>query len=214
MKTFDDKAYDLSLEYTKTHGGLNRNTAYNPLTIEGKKTAALEIYKQLGAAQLGIAPDWLFVSVGDGVIIGGLYKGFQDLLHFGLIDSMPIIYAVQAAGSNAISHAFRNGEFRESYSSNTVADSISVDIPRNGYYALKYLNKYDGRCVEVTDDEILSAQRELASTTGLFAEPAASASLAGFFKEKNSIPHDNTVVILVTGNGLKDIDAAKKGLSR
>ncbi|UCB46475.1 MAG: threonine synthase [Spirochaetota bacterium] len=209
-----DKAYELSLEYTKTHGGLSRNTAYNPLTIEGKKTVALEIYKQLGAAQLGAVPDWIFVSAGDGVIIGGLYKGLQDLLHLGLIKRMPVICAVQAEGSNAICHAFRNGDFIESYSSNTVADSISVDVPRNGYYAVKYLHKYDGRCVEVTDREILAAQKELASTTGLFAEPAASASLAGFLKEKNSIPHNDTVVILVTGNGLKDIDAAKKGLRK
>jgi threonine synthase len=204
-----DKAYELSLEYTKTHGGLNRNTAYNPLTIEGKKTAALEIYKQLR-----IVPDWIFVSVGDGVIIGGLYKGFQDLLHLGLVKRMPIICGVQSEGSNAISQAFREGDFKDSYSSSTVADSISVDVPRNGYYAVKCMHKYDGRCVEVTDQEILAAQRELASTTGLFAEPAASASVAGFLKEKNSIPHDETVVILVTGNGLKDIDAAKKGLSR
>lgn len=211
-----DMAYELSLEYTKQHGSLSRNTAYNPLTIEGKKTAALEIFRQLGRTvgpTVGGAPDYVFVPAGDGVILGGVYKGFEDLLQMGFIDRVPTLYAVQAAGSNAISYAFREGSFRPDYSSKTVADSIAVDIPRNGYHALKYLKKYDGRCVEVTDGEILSAQRRLASTSGLFAEPAASSALAGFLKTKDEIPPDSKVVLLITGNGLKDIGAALRGLS-
>jgi threonine synthase len=202
-----DRAYDLSLEYTKVHQVLSRNTAYNPLTIEGKKTAALEIFKQLGRA-----PDRVFIPAGDGVILGGVYKGFQDLLQLGFIESMPTIYAVQASGSNAISHAFREGSFRKSYTSHTIADSIAVDVPRNGYFAIKYLKKYNGQCVEVTDVEILEAQKKLASSTGLFAEPAASAAFAGFIKIKDDIPPDSNVVLLITGSGLKDIDAAMKGM--
>ena len=202
-----DRAYDLSLEYTGEHSCLSRNTAYNPLTIEGKKTAALEIYRQLG-----VIPDHLFVPTGDGVILGGTYRGFEDLVTLGLADRVPTVHAVQAEGSNAISYAFRKGSFRPSYSSNTVADSIAVDIPRNGYLALKYLKKYNGRCVEVADKEILAAQRELARTTGLFAEPAASASFAGFIKVREGLPPEASVVLLVTGSGLKDIDAAMRGL--
>ena len=202
-----DKAYELSMEYTREHGVLSRNTAYNPLTIEGKKTAALEIFKQLEGA-----PDYMFIPTGDGVILGGVYKGFKDLLNAGLIDKMPIIYAVQAEGSSAISMAFKEGGFNKSYRSRTIADSIAVDIPRNGYYALKHLKAYGGRCVVVEDSEIIGAQKELASTTGLFAEPAASASFAGFIKVKDDIPSTSRVVLLITGSGLKDINTAMKGV--
>lgn len=202
-----DKAFELSMEYTMEHGVLSRNTAYNPLTIEGKKTAALEIFKQLEGV-----PDYMFIPTGDGVILGGVYKGFKDLLNAGLIDKMPIIYAVQAEGSCAISMAFKEGGFNKSYRSRTIADSIAVDIPRNGYYALKYLKAYGGRCVVVEDSEIIGAQKELASTTGLFAEPAASASFAGFIKVKDDIPSSSRVVLLITGSGLKDINTAMQGL--
>jgi len=202
-----DMAYELSMAYTREHGGLSRNTAYNPLTIEGKKTAALEIYIQLGKA-----PDYVFIPTGDGVILGGVYKGFSDLLCTGLIQRMPVLFAVQAAGSCAIQIAFREGGFDPDYRSQTVADSIAVDIPRNGYHALKYLRMYGGQCVVVSDESILRAQKLLASTTGLFAEPAASAALAGFLKVKDSIRKDSTVVLLITGSGLKDVQAAMKAV--
>jgi len=202
-----DMAYEQSMAYTREHGGLSRNTAYNPLTIEGKKTAALEIYKQLDRA-----PDYVFIPTGDGVILGGVYKGFRDLLNAGLIGEMPVLIAVQAAGSCAIQTSFRQGGFDPAYRSQTVADSIAVDIPKNGYYALKYLRMYKGQCSVVEDEEILGAQKLLASTTGLFAEPAASAALAGFIKLKDSIRKDSTVVLLVTGSGLKDVQAAMKAV--
>ncbi len=200
-----DLAYDLSLEYSRRFGGMSRNTGYNPMTIEGKKTAAIEIFLQLGRR----APNFVFVPVGDGVIIAGVYKGFADLMRAGLIETMPTVFAVQAKGSNALCQAMEKGDF-EPVSAQTVADSISVDVPRNGYHALANLKRYGGRCVEVTDDEILEAQLLLSSTTGLFAEPAASASLAGLLKVRNSIDRDGTIVLLITGNGLKDIAAAQK----
>ncbi len=202
-----DMAYELSMAYTREHGGLSRNTAYNPLTIEGKKTAALEIFKQLGKV-----PDFVFIPTGDGVILGGVYKGFGDLLHAGVTEKMPVLYAVQAAGSCALNTAFREGEFNPSYRSHTVADSIAVDIPRNGYFALKYLRMYEGQCAVVEDESILEAQKLLASTTGLFAEPAASAVLAGFLQAKEGIPTDATVVLLITGSGLKDVQAAMRAV--
>jgi threonine synthase len=202
-----DRAYELSMEYTKEHGVLSRNTAYNPLTIEGKKTAALEIFKQLEAV-----PDYMFVPTGDGVILGGVYKGFKDLKNAGLTDKIPVIYAVQAEGSSSISLALEKGGFDRSYRSKTIADSIAVDIPRNGYYALKQLNAYGGRCVAVEDAEIIDAQKELASTAGLFAEPAASAAYAGFVKVADDIPPVSSVVLLITGSGLKDINAAMQGV--
>lgn len=205
-----DKAYDLSLEYTKKEGGFNRNTAYNPLTIEGKKTVGIEIFQQL--ERLGKkAPDNVFVPVGDGVILSGVYKAFLDLEKLHLIDRIPTIYAVQAEGSSAIARALEHGSF-EVKPSHTIADSISVDAPRNGVLALKELQTYGGRGVQVSDDAILEAQKELSSSTGLFTEPAAAAAFAGFLAVKDTLDKESTTVLLVTGNGLKDIDSAQKKL--
>ncbi len=202
-----DMAYDLSLEYSAKNGGMNRNTAFNPMTIEGKKTVALEIYKQLQKV-----PDYVFVPVGDGVIISGVYKGFKDLKELGIIKNIPIIYAVQAEGSSAIYRALETGSFNDPISASTIADSISVDIPRGGHYALKMLETYNGKATLVSDKDILVAQKGMASLSGVFAEPAAAAAYAGFIKEHKNLPADSTVVLLVTGSGLKDISSAQKGL--
>ncbi|MCF7833005.1 MAG: threonine synthase [Candidatus Marinimicrobia bacterium] len=201
-----DLAFDLSLEYSKKHKLLSRNTAYNPLTIEGKKSVSIELFKQLGDA-----PDYVFVPVGDGVILSGVYKGFKDLLQFGFIEKMPTVVAVQAEGSAAIHDALQDGSFKK-VDASTLADSIAVDVPRCGYYALKQLQKYAGQSVLVSDEEILMAQKELSEKAGLFAEPAAAASYAGYKKTKKAIDRDAKVVLLITGTGLKDIDAASRML--
>lgn len=203
-----DQAFSLSLEYSKRRGGMNRNTAYNPMTIEGKKTVSIEIYKQLKKA-----PDHVFVSVGDGVIMSGVYKGFRDLLQLGRIDKIPVVHAVQASGSDAICRAMESGDFDGQAESRvraakTVADSISVDTPSNGHLALKNLKAFGGHCFRVTDEEILSAQKELSSTCGLFSEPAAATAYAGFLKQKAALDSNETCVVLLTGNGLKDINSA------
>jgi len=203
-----DAAFDRSLAYSAETGGLSRNTAYNPLTIEGKKTAAIEIFLQLSGP-----PDAVFVPTGDGVILAGIYKGFKDLMKIGLMERMPVIYAVQAEGSSAIARALASGGFGKPVPSATIADSISVDVPRNGFYALRELTTYGGKAVTVSDQEILDAQHRLASTSGLFAEPSSSAAYAGFRKVKGDIDPSSKVVILVTGSGLKDIDAAMRGVS-
>ena len=198
-----DRAYELSLDYSRRHRALSRNTAYNPLTIEGKKTAAIEIVQDLGRS-----PDFVFLPAGDGVILSGIYKGFRDLRLSGTIADIPTVVAVQAEGSNALARAFDSGDFSDSRPSRTVADSIAADVPRAGYYALKNLRQFGGRCVTVSDDAILESQLLLASYSGLFAEPAAAASLAGLVKIRDQIPPEASVVLLITGSGLKDVDAA------
>ncbi len=204
-----DMAYDLSMEYSQQHGGLSRNTAHNPMTIEGKKTVALEIYQQLGHS----CPDYVFVPVGDGVILAGVYKGFRDLVKTGLLEKVPTIYAVQTEGSSAMYRALQhNGAFGEPIASNTIADSISVDIPRNGYYACTQIREHNGRCLTVSDNAVVQAQKALSTESGLFAEPAAAASYAGFLSARETLPADAVVVLLLTGNGLKDIDTAMKGI--
>ena len=202
-----DDAFALSLEYTSVTKSLSRNTAYNPLTIEGKKTAAIEIY-----CQLKKAPDFVFIPTGDGVILAGIYKGFRDLKQFGLIDRIPRIVAVQSDGSPNLFNAIESGNFSNHLPSKTVADSISVDVPSCGYLAVQNLREYDGICITVPDESILEAQLELSSTVGLFCEPAAAAAYAGFLTAKNHFYIDNkaSVVLIITGSGLKDIDAASK----
>jgi threonine synthase len=173
------------------------NYAHSPINIEGVKTSALEIVKQLGHV-----PDYVFVPVGEGQVISGIYKGFIDLIKIRLISKMPIIYAVQAMGSNALYRACNEGDFMTISKPRTVADSISVDIPHNGYHAMKNIKDHKGKCIMVTDEEILKAQTELASCCGLFAEPASASALAGLNKSRIDIPAHSIVVLLITGNGL------------
>ncbi len=202
-----DKAFDMSIEATKQNGWYNRNTAFNPLTIEGKKTVSFEIYQQLN----GNLPDRIFVPVGDGVIISGVYKGFEDLLKIGIIEKMPIIVAVQAEGSNNLISNINKDVF-EFKASNTIADSISVDIPRNFYMARDYIKAYNGEILEVSDTDILKASKKLSEMTGLFAEPAAAAAFAGFmvyFNEDIAEPGSRNL-ILSTGSGLKDLNAVQQ----
>lgn len=202
-----DQAYDLSLAYTKRYAGMNRSTAYNPMTQEGKKTVSLEIFQQLKGA-----PDYLFVATGDGCVLSGVYKGFRDLLRLELIDRIPIVVSVQAEGSDALFRAFQTDKF-EVKPASTLADSISVDVPRNGRHALKQLRNHGGQVITVSDDEIIAAQADLSRNSGLFSEPAGAAAFAGFLKFMNEIPPAAKVVILATGNGLKDNAAAARGIT-
>ena len=203
-----DDAYKMSLEYSSLKGGMNRNTAWNPMTMEGKKTVSLEIFRDLGFRM----PDRVIVPAGDGCILGGVYKGFKDLISLGAAESMPEITAVQPEGSSAIFRAWKTGKFTDRGSS-TIADSLSVNVPGNGWTALKYLYRYSGNAVTVTDEEIINAQAYLSRKAGLFTEPAGAASWAGLLKIKDKISSDETVVVLATGSGLKDTVSASKGIN-
>jgi threonine synthase len=194
-----DDAFRMSIVHTRRGGGLNRNTAYHPLTIEGKKTVALEIWQQAGV------PDAVVVPVGDGVVISGVWKGFRDLVGAGLADRVPRLVAVQAESSDAIHNLIETGAYRSARPA-TAADSISVADPSNAWMAARAVRETGGTCVTVTDDEIFGAQSLLARTEGIFAEPAAAAAVAGL--RKAGLEPDGTNVVLVTGHGLKDVDAA------
>lgn len=207
--TYDD-AFDLSVEATKEFGWYNRNTAYNPLTVEGKRSVTFEIMIQLGEK----VPDRIFVPVGDGVILSGVYKGFEDLLELGYISQMPVMVAVQSEGSDNLIRNFASETFQLK-KSRTVADSISVDIPRNFYMAKRFLQKYNGEMLTVSDEDILEASRCLSLNTGLYAEPAAAAAFAGFlnYLESERLPSGSVNVVLSTGSGLKDLQAVQKIIS-
>ncbi|MFN2166315.1 MAG: threonine synthase, partial [Anaerolineae bacterium] len=202
-----DQAFDLCLAATEEYGWYNRNTAYNPYLSEGKKTAALEVCEQLSWE----APDAMLVPVGDGCIIGGIWKGLNDLLELGLIQRMPRIIGVQAEGSAALYNAWSQGSWEvEPVQPTTLADSISVGQPRDALKALRAVYESDGRYVTVSDEEILDAMRLLARGAGVFGEPAGVTAFAGLHKlvRQGEIAPDERVVILITGNGLKDVESA------
>ena len=210
--TYDD-AFELCAEAAKEFGWYNRNTGYNPYMTEGKKTASLEICEQLEWD----APDRIFVSVGDGCVIGGVHKGLKDLMALGWIKKMPKIMGVQAAGSAALYDAWRTGisamEMKP-IDAHTIADSISAGLPADRIKGLAAVVETRGAYIKVTDDEILAAIPVLARGSGVFAEPAGAAAYAGLVKavEQGLVHPDERIVVLSTGNGLKDIASARKSV--
>ncbi len=199
--TYDD-AFGLSIEYSNQFGGINRNTGYNPMTVEGKKGVSIELYNQLGEK----APGTIYVPVGDGVIFSGVGKGFSDLVDSNRIAQMPKMVCSQSTKSNAISQAWKSGT-EEIISPSTRADSISVGSPACGAMAVNYIKKSKGWATEISDEEILDAQLELAREAGLFAEPAAAAAWAACRADalQGKINKDEQVVVLLTGTGFKDM---------
>ena len=215
-----DTVFDLCLQASKEFGWYCRNTAYNPITIEGKKTAAFEICEQLALSQNPkspisnwLAPDRIFVSVGDGNIIAGLHKGLRDLAALNWINEMPKLIGVQAEGAAAVYNAWQAGQIEITpVTGRTIADSINVDRPRDGRRAVRAIRETDGEAITASDDEILEAIRTLAREAAVFAEPAAGAALAGLLKAAKAgrVGQDERVVVVVTGNGLKDVPSAIK----
>ncbi len=212
-----DTAFDLSLRGTLKFGWYSRNTGFNPFTAEGKKTAAFEIWEwwqkmtarhpSLQGRDLSI-----FVSVGDGNIISGIHKGFRDLVALGWLEKIPRLFGVQAEGAAAIVRAFEAGnEQIPRVRARTIADSISVGLPRDGIRALRAATQTGGAYLAVSDHEILQAIPQL-GRVGVFAEPAGAAAYAGLVKAvaNGILGPEDPVLVINTGNGLKDVQAAQK----
>jgi threonine synthase len=209
-------AIELSLQASTAFGWYCRNTGYNPFTAEGKKTAAFEIWDW----RRRLSPDFelsqlkLFVPVGDGNIISGIHKGFKDLQALGWIAAPPQLIGVQAEGSAAIANAYlRQTEQIAPVQAHTIADSISVDLPRDGVRAVRAAVQTGGRYVLVSDAEILAGIAQLGKA-GVFAEPAGAAAYAGLVKARREgwIGSDDPVLVLNTGSGLKDVRAAMQAV--
>ncbi len=221
--TYDD-AFELCLQAAPEFGWYNRNTAYNPYMSEGKKTVAYEICEQLGNWESGDpghwrVPDAVLVPVGDGCIIGGVHKGFKDLLALGWIDRLPRILGVQATGSSPLVDAWERG--LEGWqmapvAAHSVADSIVAGLPRDRIKALRAVRETDGAFLRVSDEAIVAAIPALAQGAGVFAEPAAAAAYAGLIQavESGQVKADDRVVVLSTGSGLKDIHTAMKSVGQ
>ena len=202
-----DGSYEDTFTLSKTAidrwGWYNRNAAINPYLSEGKKTVSFELMEQLGWQ----APDYVALSVGDGCTIAGVWKGLKDLHSAGFIDRLPRLISVQAEGCCPLNRALLTGEPWHPMEENTLADSIAVGVPRNADKALMAVRESQGIAVNVSDEEILAAMRLLGRTQGVFGEPAGVTGTAGVKKalELGLLSPDATVVSIVTGNGLKDV---------
>ncbi len=198
-----EETFELSKQAIDKWGWYNRNAAINPYLSEGKKTVALEIMEQRNWE----VPDYIAISVGDGCTIAGLWKGLKDLYAIGFIDRLPRLISAQAAGCCPLNRAIETGAPWEPMEENTLADSIAVGVPRNADKALMAIRESQGLIVNVTDREIMEAQQLLGRTCGVFGEPAGVTGTAGVKKlcEAGKIGKCDTVVSVVTGNGLKDV---------
>jgi threonine synthase len=214
-----DEAYDLCTKACHEFGWYNRNCAINPVLVEGKKTAGLEIAEQ--SAGFGGVPDWVAVSVGDGCTIAGIWKGLVTMRDLGMIDRLPRLLGVQAVEVRPIEYALRHDELPDlaggqtMADGKTMADSIDVKVPRNWRKAVRAVRDSNGEMVTASDDAILEAMK-LAGRHGVFAEPAAAAALAGVMAAIDSriiAPHER-VLAMITGSGLKDTRSAIRAAGR
>ena len=198
-----EETFELSKAAIEKWGWYNRNAAINPYLSEGKKTVGLEIMEQLNWE----VPDYIAISVGDGCTIAGLWKGLKDLYAIGFIDRLPRLISAQAEGCCPLNRAIETGEDWRPMEENTLADSIAVGVPRNADKALMAIRESNGLTVNVSDAEIMAAQKLLGRTCGVFGEPAGVTGAAGLKKlcEQGRIERDAAVVSVVTGNGLKDV---------
>ena len=207
-----DDAFDLAVAAIERYGWYNRSCAVNPYLIEGKKTVAFEICEQLGFR----APDKVFIPVGDGCITSGVYKGFAEFAELGFIERVPELIGVQAEGCDPIKVAFDGECDVVPCQARTIADSIAAGHPRNWRKATRGIRASNGSMMTVTDDEILGAIGVLGREAGVFAEPAGATAFAGLTKavSEGTVGSDETVVVLMTGSGLKDTDSAMRAAGK
>ena len=206
MGLVDDACREMGWMHLSTAGSIN------PFAVEGSKTIAYELFDQTG----GKLPQAIFVPVGGGGLLGGLYRGLCDLVTLGLIDESPKLIGVQAEGCAPLVRAIREGLDADRIMAEpwknpkTVAGGIADDILFDAHRALPAVRESGGDAVAVTDSEIMDAVSLLASREGIFAEPSGAVSLAGFLRMIAGGDREdyNTVCCLITGSGLKDMDAA------
>ncbi len=207
-------SFELCMLAAEAYGWYNRNTGFNPFMTEGKKTAGFEILEDLEWS----TPDAIFVSVGDGSIIGGVHKAMRDALSLGWIDEPPRLYGIQSAGSDYMVQAYESGDdvlTKPPIAADTVADSISADLPRDRIKAMRAVTETGGAYIRVSDDDILDAVPAMAGGAGVFAEPAGAAAYAGLIAavDRGLVSPSDEVVVLSTGSGLKDVASAMKAVT-
>jgi threonine synthase len=205
-----DEAWELCMQASAEFGWYNRNCAVNPYLIEGKKTVSLELAEQFHTLTPGSFPDWVVVSVGDGCTIGGVWKGLREMYLLGLLPRLPRILGVQSEGCEPFVTAWRNHSPLVPCEANTLADSIAVGHPRNFRKGMNAVLESHGAFISVSDQDILNSIPLLARKAGVFGEPAGVAGVAGVERAVAAgiIHPSESVAIIMTGNGLKDIQSA------
>jgi threonine synthase len=202
-----EAAFNLSRQAAIEFGWYDRNTGFNPLTLEAKKTVALEIWEQFGREM----PDVMVSPVGDGPTLCALAKGFRELVACGVADRVPRIIAVQAEGCQPIKRAWDTGRLIEASAPDTLADGIAVEMPVSGPSVLRDVRESGGNVVAVSDDALLEAINTLAEHAGLLAEPAGAAGFAGLRAALDAglIGPDERTAVLMTGTLFKNMAFAR-----
>jgi threonine synthase len=204
-----NQAFDLCAQACEEMGWYSRNTGFNPYTREGKKTVALEICEQLNWK----VPDWVLVPVGDGCILSGLEKGFFDLFKLGWIEKIPRIVGIQSNKAASIYNAWDKGLSEpEEVEALSIVDSINVGLSQDGSMALRALKRSNGMCISLSDEEMRSSMVELAEKEGVLGCMAGSSPYAAlkYLRENNVIKSNESVVLINTGHGLKDVARQSK----
>ena len=191
-----DKALDIVRELSNKYP-ITLVNSVNPFRLQGQKTAAFEIIENLGNA-----PDWLCIPMGNAGNISAYWMGFQEYFNANKSKQLPRMMGFQASGSAPLvkGESIRNPE--------TIATAIRIGNPVNKEKALLVKESSNGKFSSVTDLEIINAYKILGKEEGIFCEPASAASVAGLLKLKDEVPKNSTIVCVLTGNGLKDPDCA------
>ncbi len=213
IKGTSSQAVTIAGELSAAKRWLNATTTFqNPFGVEGDKTVAYEIAASLGFKN----PHYVLIPIGAGPLLAGCYRGFQDLIDWGLSKTMPRLVAVQAEGCAPIYRAFQEGTetVRAWEKPETIASGIADQLlgyETDGSLTLRLLKKTAGSVLSVSDKEIVESTMLLAEKTGIFAEPTAATSVAGLRQmvRSGTLRAGETVVCLVTGSGFKDIQKMK-----
>ncbi|HZO73999.1 MAG TPA: threonine synthase [Ktedonobacteraceae bacterium] len=197
-----EAAVELSRQAACTFGWYDRNTGYNPCTLEAKKTVALEIWEQLGRQ----VPDVVLCPVGDGVTLSGIAKGFRELMWCGATERLPRLIGVQAEGCQPLKRAWEGRDQATSMPTGTIADGIAVAAPINAPMVLRDVRESGGSFIAVSDRAMLQAISVLAAEGGIWVEPAGAAAFAGVACALTTglLERNERVVVLITGTGLKN----------
>ena len=209
-----DEVNRLCSEIAENYGWAFVNINLRPFYAEGSKTFGFEIAEQMGWR----IPKHVVVPMAGGALITKIWKGFKELEEIGLLDDVQTrIYGAQASGSNPIISAFKEGiDWIKPQRPKTIAKSLAIGNPADGFYALKTIRESGGGAEDVSDEEIIDGMKLLARTEGIFTETAGGVTVGVAKKliDKGIIPRDESILLSITGNGLKTQEAIQDKVGR
>ena len=191
---------DAAVRYQHDNGLVYASHNLSPYFVEGTKTFGYEVVEQMSPG-----PDHIVIPVGNGSLLLGAWKAYQEMLKNGSVEGLPKLHAVQSEAVMPIAAEFSGLEWRPG--ATTIAGGISVGAPPRKQQVLRAIRESGGSAVAVPDASTISWQRLLASREGVFAEPTSAAAFAGLelLCQQGAIRRDETSLVAVTGFGLKDV---------